>query len=339
MSNYEFAGIGHAEAADRCDEYHTGVASLGDGQSLLEAPAPTSRSFLNKVGVANTGAQAAILRLRHQGSVKTVAAEILSAFNVAGNRFAGKLQYRALTPGSLVITEGGALADVVDDGAGVLHDIGIPANVRGSVNYTTGVIDMTWGAGATAPVTIAYTHTDAMDFASVQQSNAVVPAGSYPEALATSIGRVNPGSVSLTDGAEVFVDDGKGNMVETTGGIATVRGTIDYGTGAIALTGGSGVLANPVTITYTYNPFASLLNAGGTCGLFDMYNSQIPELTSEPWADGVKGESLIVLWGESRSATQTSLLTKWYHAGSDPFRVNAPFSGFPAGGHDNDPSL
>jgi hypothetical protein len=342
MSNYEFAGIAHAEAQDRHDEYRTGVPSLGGGQVLLDAPAPTSRAFISKVHAFNSGEHAALLRLRHQGTVKSVAAEILSAFAAGGNRYAGSLQNRAIVPGTIVITEAGAPVDIVDDGAGVLHDIGIPANTRGTVNYATGVVDFTWGAAATDPVTVAYDHTDAADFASAAQAETFTAAAAYPETFQTGIGRVNPGSVTLGDGALTFVDDGKGNMIETTGGVADVQGTVDYGTGVITLVGGTAPLngaANAVTIGYTYNPFASLLAAGGGQALADLYNSQIPELTNAPWAAGINGESRLQLWGESRATGGTNLITKWYHASEDPLRVEAPFSGFPPGGNDNDPRL
>lgn len=342
MSNYEFAGIGHAEAQDRMDEYRTGVASLGDGQALLVAPAPTARQFVSKLSAHNAGGEAAHLRLRHQGATKAAAGEILSSMSVGGNRYTGRLANRSLVPGSLVISEAGALLDIVDDGNGVLHDLGIPANVRGTVNYTTGVIDVTFGAATTDPVTAAYSHTDATDFASAAQGQTFTAAAAYPETFKTGIGRVNPGTVTLTDGALTFVDDGKGNMIETTGGIATVVGTVDYATGLITLTSGSAPLsgvADAVAVGYVYNPFAGLLAKGAGQSMFDMYNSQIPELTNEPWADGLKGETSLVLWGEARSPLQTNLITRWYHAGSDPIRVEAPFSGFPPGGNDNDPRL
>lgn len=339
--NYTFAGINEVEAQDRHDEYRTGVPALGDGQTLLDAPAPDARKILSKVHLHNTGSHAALLRLQHQGATKSVGAEILSSFDVGGNRFTGSLQFKALVPGTVVVTEGGALADIVDDGAGTLHDLGIPANVRGTVDYVNGLLDLTWGGAATAPVTVAYDHQDATDFSSAAQALTATAAGAYPETFQSTVGRVIPGSVSLTDGALTFVDDGKGNMIETTGGIATVVGTVDYGTGLVTLTSGTAPMSAVVdatTLTTSYNPFASLLQPGGQATA-DFLNSQIPELTQEPWADGLKGESRVSLWGECLTAAQTNLITKWYHASEDPFRVDAPFSGFPAGGHDNDPRL
>lgn len=340
--NYTFAGIANVEAQDRRDEYRTGVPSLGDGQSVLDAPAPGARQILQAVHAHNTGDQAAWLRLMHQGTVKTVTAELLTALAVTATRYSGRLQYRAVVPGSVTITNAGAPADIVDDGNGLLVDIGTTTQ-RGTIDYANGVVDFTYGAGPTEPVTVDYDHTDCVDFASATQTTTftggTAPAGAYPETLALTFGRVVPGSVSLTDGVETFVDDGKGNMVETTGGIASVEGSIDYATGVITLTGGTGTLADPTTATYQFNPFASLLAAGAGQALMDLFNSQIPELTQEPWADGLSGEARICLWAESRAAAQTNLVTQWVHAGEDPFRVEAPFSGFPPGGHDNDPRI
>lgn len=341
MSNYIFAGIGYAEAADRKDEYRTGVPAVGDGQVLLEAPAPGARQILSGLKAGNTGEHPAHLRLRHQGAVKAVAGEILTGMAVGANRYTGTLAHKAVVPGTVVISEAGALANIVDDGSGVLHDVGVPANVRGSINYTTGVVDWTWGGVATEPVLINYSHTDATDFASAAQAQTATALGAYPETFQTGVGRVNPGSVTLTDGALTFVDDGKGHMIETTGGISVVVGTIDYATGLITLTSGSAPLSavpGAIAIGYVYNPFAAVLAAGGGASLFSQ-NAQLPELFAEPWADGLRGEARVVLWGEGTTAHGTDIVTMWFHASEDPFRVEAPYSGFPPGGHDNDPRL
>lgn len=342
MSNYTFdGGIGHVEAQERHDEYRTGVAIQGDGQTLLDAPISDARKWMTKLHAHNTGREAAHLRLRHQGQVKAVASEHIAALAAGGNRYVGRLQHRSVVPSSVVISNAGAPVDIVDDGNGVLHDTGIPANVRGSINYSTGAIDFTYGAAPTDPVFAAYSHTDATDFESAAQSESFTAAAVYPETFQAGIGRINPGSVALDDGALTFVDDGKGNMIETgAGGPADVVGTVDYATGVVTLTSGSAPLsgvADAVTLGYRYNPFATLLAKGGGQALFDGYSSQIPELTNQPWANGLKNESRLTLWGEARSPT--SLITKWYHAGEDPIRVEAPFSGFPPGGHDNDPRL
>lgn len=332
--NQTFLGIGQVEAQDRFDEYRTGVPSLGNPLTVL-LHAPVGR--LSGVKVVNTGDIGAQVRLQHQGAVKAVVSEIIQALSAGGNRFVGALAHGSITPGSIVIHEAGVLADIVDDGAGVLHDIGIPANVRGSVNYTTGVVDLTWGAAATAPVTASYTHSAYTDFVSPQQA-ASKAAGVFPFTLPLGFGRVVPGSVAITDGNPLtFVDDGKGNIIETTGGGAVVRGTIDYATGIITLTAASAALAGTVAATFTFNPFGAMVVAGAGCKLLDTHGSPIPEFTAQPFAVGIKGESRIGLVGvcSGAGAQGTDLVTQWTHFGAEPFRVELAFSGFPPGGESN----
>ena len=328
--NYSFAGIGAAEAKDRENEHRTGVPPQGGLAALLSAPIKRTTG----VRAMNQGSNAALVALAHGAGVKTIAAEALIAFKVSTTVYKGTLQYGSIVPGSVTISEAGALADVVDDGSGVLVDTGT-TTVRGSVNYTTGEIDLLWGAGATEPVNAAYQHTDWVQFA-VAQTTILTPAGSYPETLSTQFGRLCPGSISLTDGTEVFVDDGKGNMLETTGGISVVRGSVDYATGVITLTGGTGTLTT-TTITYSFNPFATLLVAGGAHQGVPLMPSAIPELGSEAFADGVKGESMLALIGECRTNGSTNLVTWWAHHVEEPYRVNEDYTAFPAGGDSNDP--
>lgn len=326
--NYTFAGIGAAEAKDRENEHRTGVPPQGSMAALLSAPIKRTTG----VRVMNQGSEAAWVALAHGAAVKSVTTEYLAALSQSTTLYRGLLQFKSIVPGTVVITEAGALANVTDDGAGLLVDAGTTTQ-RGTINYATGEIDLTWGAAATEPVTAAYDHTDWVQFG-VAQTTSVVPAGSYPETLQTQFGRIVPGSVSLTDGVETFVDDGKGNMVETTA-TAVVQGTIDYATGTINLTGGSGTLANPTTITYQFNPFATLLVAGGAHQGVPLMPSAIPELGSEAFADGVKGESMLALLGESRSNQETNLVTWWAHHVEDPYRVREEYTAFPPGGDSN----
>lgn len=331
--NYSFAGIGAAEAKTRENEHRAGVPPLGGKAALLSAPA----RFTVSVRAMNQGSAGADVRLAHGQSTKSQAGEHLAALGNPLTIFRGRLQFGAITPGTVSITNAGAPVTVVDDGLGNLVDTGT-TTLRGTVDYRTGVIDLTYGAAATAPVVAAYDHTDWVEFANAQTS-APTPAGSYPETLPTGFGRVVPGSVSLTDGVEVFVDDGKGNMIETTGGIASPEGTIDYATGIITLTGGTGVLAS-ATITYSFNPFGAVLAAGGGAQGFDLLSPDIPELGSEALADGLKGESNLALIGESRDANLgTNLVTWWGHHVEDPYRVKEENTAFPPGGASNDPRI
>jgi len=332
--NYSYAGIGAAEAKDRENEHRTGVPGAGAGlTALLSAPT----RFTTGLRVMNQGSSGALVALAHGSATKSQAGEHLAALGNPLTIFRGKLAFGSLVPGTLLITIPGAPADVVDDGNGGLVDIGTSTS-RGTIDYFNGILDMTLGAAATAPVTAAYDHNDWVQFASAQTSTPTA-ATSYPEVLPLGFGRVVPGSVSLTDGVETFVDDAKGNMIETTGGIASVEGSIDYATGVITLTGGTGTLANPTTVTYSFNPFATLLVAGGASSGVPLLSDAIPELGSEAYADGIKGESKLALLGVSRDAGTTDLVTMWAHHVEEPYRVKEEFTSFPAGGASNDPRI
>ena len=71
----------------------------------------------------------------------------------------------------------------------------------------------------------------------------VAAAGSYKMEFVP----VNPGTVTITDGSDVYTDDGEGKIKLG----ATDKGTIDYATGMITL--GAGVSISDGTIDYTYN--------------------------------------------------------------------------------------
>lgn len=328
--NPTFQGINEAEAQDRENEVRCGVPVLGSGLLLLlNAPVKGTAS----VHVQNVGEVGANVRLRHFGATKTRAAERLTGLAVSSTHYLGAAQFKAIVPGTVVITNGGAPLTIVDNGLGVLFDTGIPANIRGSIDYTNGLVDFTYGAAPTEPVLMAYQHKDYTDFVSPTQTSTKA-AAAYPFTQQLGFGRVVPGSIALTDGALTFIDDGKGRMLETTGGISVVRGSIDYSTGLITLTGGTAPLGGTVTTTYTFNPFGARIASGGAAKLLDIYGSAIPELTAEPFADGISGETRIGLLGEAFEVSPlgSALTTKWMHFGEDPYRVEEGFSSFPPGG-------
>lgn len=330
--NYTFAGIGAAEAKTRYNEHRTGVPPLGGKAALLSAPV----RFTTDVKVMNQGEEACDVRLAHGSSTKTVTGEALAALSGDLTTYRGKLQFGAIVPGSVTIANAGAPATLEDDGNGNLVDQGT-TTVRGTIDYLTGTVDWTYGAAATEPVTADYQHNDYVEFA-FAQSQPNTAAGAYPESFQTQFGRVVPGSVTLTDGVTTFVDDGKGNMLEGN----AVNGSIDYATGAITLTGGSAVLlttADLTVITYSFNPFGALLVPGGSTQGMSLLSPDIPEIGSEAFADGIKGESRLALVGESRSNKSTHLLTQWGHHVEEPYRVQEEYTSFPPGGASNDPRI
>lgn len=335
--NYLYAGVDQVEAQDRTNEHRTGVPSAGAGLASLLA-APISRTSCVKA--CNTGEHAAEIRLRHGSAVKSVTAEWIKAFDTGAlTTYRGRLQFGNIVPGTVVVTDPGANPVLVDtNGDGILYETGTLVQ-RGTVAYTDGSLDITYGAAATAPVTIAYDHTSPVDFVSPAQVTNQA-AAAFPFVMPLGFGRVNPGSVAITHGgATTYADDGKGNIVETTGGLEAVQGSIDYGTGIITITGGSAALAGTVAATYTFNPFAALLVGGGGTGTVTLYPGQIPELSDEPWADGAKGEDEVWLVGVGRTTHGAHLVTQWTHWGEEPYRVRQVYSAFPPGGHSNDPNV
>jgi len=340
--NMNYAGVQNAEAQDRYDEVRTGLPRFGSALALLLF-APIDRT--ESVHVVNAGDLAIDTWLRHAGSQKAVAVARLEAMQVgATDQFTGRLQHKAIVPrtaaGLLGITITDASQTLVDDGEGVMLLQGT-TTVVGSIDYATGLIDVTFPAAAVLPVQAAYTHADYTDFLSPQQAIPVTPTTGFPFAFATPFGRVAAGTVAFTVGALTFVDDGRGNIIETTAAGEGNRGTIDYATGLITLTSSSAALgANITSGTYNFNPFAQRVGGGGSAKLLSIFGSSIPELTAEPFADGAKGESLLGLVGRTAEAGPVRpggnlagfAITKWAHFGEDPYRVDDAFTGFPPGG-------
>jgi hypothetical protein len=357
-----FNGVGFVEAQERVDEYRTGSAPSGTPPtSALLGFAPSKRT--NKVFVQNVGEQACELRLKHAGGpTKTQTAENLTALT-SGLKVFGQLQFGKLVPGSLSITNAGAPPTVVDDGLGGLWDvgfIGVAGHSRGTINYLTGALALTYGAAITQPVAATYQHADYTDFASPAQP---ITGGAHALPYTISVapggngsipfGRMNPNTITFTDGVTTWIDDGKGNIIETVGvGAVQKVGTVDYMAGVITITTGPAV-AGALSGSYTFNPFAQILQAGGSSKLLDG-QSQIPELTNAAWGNGVKNDPNLGLFGVTRvteslganppftGAAQTSntnLVTQWTHWGEEPYRVTMVLSSFPPGGSDNDPTL
>jgi hypothetical protein len=292
------------------------------------------------IKLCNVGSSDVEARLRHGSSTKSAAAELLVALAQGGGTtiYIGRLQYGQIVPGTVVITDPGANPLLVDDASdpGKLFETGTTVQ-RGTIDYVTGAISITYGAAATEPVVAAYDHNAPVDFVSPAQVTNQASAG-FPFVMPLGFGRVNPGSVAITHGgATTYADDGKGNIIETTAANEAVQGSIDYATGVITITGGSAALAGTVAAAYTFNPFGALLVKGAGHSDRTLIPGDIPELSEEPWADGVKGEDEVFLVGQSRDSGDSALITKWSHWGEEPYRVRQIFSAFPPGGQSNDP--
>jgi hypothetical protein len=333
--SYSFAGIGAAEAKPRENEYRSGVPYAGVGlTALLSMPALRTTG----VRVMNQGAADALIVLGHGNKEKAVTGELLTKAFVSTTVYRGKLQFGAVKPKSVSITAaaGGSTPLTDPAGDGVLKDTASVS--RGTINYRTGEFNITFGTAVTEPVVAAYTHTDFSQFASPTQTKTQA-AAAVPFVMQASFGRVVPRSVSMTDGVVTVVDDGKGNMIETTGGGAVLRGTIDYATGVVTLTSISVPLVGTVTMTFTFNPFGALLVKGGGHHGVNILSDGIPELGSEAWADGIKGESKVAIMGVSRGAGSTDIVAWVSHHLEESYRVQEEYAGFPPGGASNDPRV
>jgi hypothetical protein len=342
-----FEGIGFAESQDRYDEHRTGVPPRG-AMALLQHTTGIRRT--SKVNVWNAGKQHAHVRLRHQGATYTQTGEYLTAYAATAHTvYNVPLQYKSIVPSSLTITPAAGPAAVVDDGLGNLWDtgfVGITGHLRGTVNYVTGQVTLTFPSTATEPVRATYMDTDYQDFSTTLQVASGTPV--IGTAFALPYGRVNPGSVSLTDGTNTWVDDGKGNIILTVGaGSVEAVGTIDYARGLITLTTGPVPGALTTASVFTFNPFAAFIAPAAGAKLLDMF-SQIPELTNYAWGKGCRSELNLGLSGESYPETfpsgyvlnkSTNLICQWFHFSEEPYRVQEDYSGFPPGGYDNDPNV
>lgn len=334
--SYTFAGIGAAEAKSREDEYRSGVPAAGAGlTALLSAPSLRTTG----IRVMNQGEADALIALAHGSKEKAVTAERLTASRISSTVYRGKLQFGNIKPESVTIAVTAGPGPLTDpDGDGKLLDAALVE--RGTINYRTGAFSLTFASAVTEPVTAAYTHTDFTQFASPSQSQTQAAGGAYPETITTGFGRVVPGSIAVTDGTRTFVDDGKGKMIETTAGASVVTGTVDYALGIIILTSGSAPLAGTVTTTYTFNPFAVLLVKGGGSHGASLLSDTIPELGSEAYADGLKGETRVCLLGVSRDVSKSTNVVAWFaHHVEDSYRVEQENSNFPPGGASNDPRV
>lgn len=208
------------------------------------------------------------------GAFVQVSAEVVGAGVAATLTYAIALAGAPVQPGTLTITDGVEI--FTDDGMGNL--IG-DAGGAGTVNYRTGVGSVTFAAnpGVGANITADYT-TAAGGLVPYDEIAAeVVGAGvaatlTYDFTLADA--PVDPGSVTITDGVEIFTDDGLGRLVGDAGG----SGTIAYaaGTGSVTFNANPGVGAN-ITAGY-HTAIAGVLNeeldlAGGNVGNYIVHGT------------------------------------------------------------------
>src|ERR1700759_3444341 len=94
-------------------------------------------------------------------------------------------------------------------------------------------------------------HGNNRDYASEQINGEILASvGTANFAVSAAYTPIRPASVVIMNGAEIYTDDGNGNLPNAGG---MTGGTINYTTGAIAMTLAGGSQANPITISYSWN--------------------------------------------------------------------------------------
>ena len=120
-------------------------------------------------------------------------------------------------------------------------------NRVGMINY----ISYEYGRAKGAASSLNMGQSDANYSSSEVEAESLVLSGTKNVTGNLSWLPVIPGTVYVTDGAQVYKDDGKGGFVNGEGAPAT--GTIDYTTGAITLTLATDAADGGVTASYSYN--------------------------------------------------------------------------------------
>lgn len=153
------------------------------------------------------------------------------------------LQNSPILPKSVTITAGSVVA--TDDGSGNLTGSGVSS---GSINYTTGAATITYVAAPASGAAITVNYSQGANIT----GESVGAAGSttYSHTMASVPVLLNSVAV-LIGGSLVANDDGFGNLVGST----VVSGSIDYDTGALAITfataAGAAVTTNYALGVYT----------------------------------------------------------------------------------------
>jgi hypothetical protein len=161
--------------------------------------------------------------------------------------FSGTIATTPVIENTVLVQAG--VQSVTDDGDGNLSGDG-----TGTVNYETGAISVTWGlppnSGENVVVTSRYLKQyqrgeveETVDAAAARWRGQVA----HPPIV--------PGSFAISDGSQVVVDDGSGNL---TGDIdPTGKNTIDYSTGSYDVTFASAVVVGS-TISSTYRQYLNI---------------------------------------------------------------------------------
>ncbi len=305
MGEYSFNGVGTPPDADKNASLMLGANRKG----TLQNSKPPVVALAERVVAVNLRAVRGSADIRTivkvGGKVITVTGREATNDKTGANTAAGVLPNLNLVPGSITFHLSGAGNDIEDDGNGVLVDVGT-STVRGSINYETGAYSFT-GSGAITNLTVDYQHTDYISVSDGAATPEVdtTGAGTVAQTHTTSFPIV-PGTWSAADtGAQTYVDDGKGNVIQTNPAQHLKVGTIDYVNGVVTITASAAVIAVSLTHNYTKDKYNKKVAAGG-----GYVNNQFLPDGGEAYADAVKAVPTPALGGADIPAVKLGIFAE-----------------------------
>jgi len=316
MSSYNFNGIGNEPNADKRSSNMIAALPLGG----LQNAKPGIFTLVERIVATELrtvkGSDNVRVITRIGGKPIVVSGLLTAVDELTTSSAAGTLPNRSITPETVLFTHAGAANNIEDDGEGILQDAGGGA-ARGTINYDTGAYSYV-ASGVIGVTSVAYNHTDYVSVSGgAQTENSTNGAASSAFADSTAFPIV-PGTLALTDQAAlVFEDDGKGNVIQTNAGNVSV-GTVNYGTGAISLSGITGTITTSMDIAYNRDFYSKTVAAGG--GHLTM--QYLPD-GGEFWADAVKSTPIAQDGGAYTPSVLVGIFAEAAAAnGNNALRVN-----------------
>lgn len=262
MGEYSFNGVGNEPNAKKMSSQMIGALPFGSLQNAkpqldVLAERVVAAEFRTVKGDDNVR-----VITRVGGKTTSVSGLPTVADSTGANTAAGVLPNRSITPGTVLFTHGGAGSNVEDDGEGVLQDEG-GGTARGTIDYESGEYSYE-ASGAKGETTVAYDHTDYISVSGGSQSENSTDGAGSPNFSDSTAYPIVPGTLVMDDQgtpSQTFVDDGKGNVIQTNAADAVV-GTVNYGTGAISFTA-AGNITTSTDITYDRDLYSKTIAAGG----------------------------------------------------------------------------
>lgn len=315
---YSFNGVGTPPDADKNASLMLGAGRKG----TLQNAKPPVVALAERVVAVNlrtvSGNDAIRTILKVGGKVITVTGRNATRDKTAATTAAGVLPNLHIVPGSVLFTLPGAGNDIQDDGNGILVDFGT-STARGVINYDTGAYSFT-ASGAIGNLSVGYQHTDYISVSGGAATAEVDTTGAGTVAQThTTTSPIVPGTWTGADtGAQTYVDDAKGNIIQTNVATHIVVGTIDYVNGVVSITASAAVIAVSITHNYTIDKYNKKVAAGG-----GYVNNQLWPDGGEQYADAIKSTPVPALGGADCPTVKLGLFAESTSAtGEGALRVN-----------------